>query len=146
MLRNTKKVCLTLVIIIIIILCYYFLPRTFKVSNGNKISAIVEKDIDGLPHNYSLNEQEVHDLTKILEKSKFRHGVSRPNLTFADKSISVIVNGGGLNPIIKIYYDDDKVFVYANISNRFYRISNKEEIKNYIENIVNTNTTEFKEY
>ena len=66
---------------------------------------------------------------------------------FADKSIHVTVQGG-LSPIITIYYDNDKVYVWASISNQmvlnvYYRISNKEEIKNYIENIVHTKKSEF---
>lgn len=61
---------------------------------------------------------------------------------FAGKSTYIFVNGGGLSPIITIYYDTDKTYVFANISNRvflngYYRISNNEEIRDYIENLIN---------
>jgi hypothetical protein len=67
---------------------------------------------------------------------------------FDDKVIFVTA-GGSLGPIhITIYYDTDRTYVFANISNRiirnhYYRISNKDEIRSYIENIVNTKAFEF---
>ena len=95
---------------------------------------------------YVLNEQEIGDFVKILKKSKFCHGVSRPDRMFAYNSIHITVQGG-LSPLITIYYDTDK-YIFANISTRiflniYYRINNKEEIKNYIEHIVNTKNAEF---
>jgi hypothetical protein len=145
-LKNNKIIYITLVIVIII-LGYFFWPRTFKVSNRDKISISIEKDIEDTGYYYVFNEQEINDFVKILKKSRFCHGVSRPDRMFAGKSIYVRVIGG-LSPGITIYYDDDKTYVFANISdgiflNVYYRISNKDDIKSYIENIVNTKKAEF---
>lgn len=65
-----------------------------------------------------------------------------------DKLIDLRVIGGG-NPSISIYYDTNKTYVFANISNKrklnhYYRISNKDEIRIYIEKIIDTRNNEFK--
>jgi hypothetical protein len=146
-LKTYRKVYSVLVILIILLLSYFFWTKTFKVSDEEKIHVHIDKQINGISCNYEFNQQEVRDFVKILEKAKFRRGVSRPDRMFADKSIHVIVQGN-LGPIITIYYDDDKTYVFANIStphflNVYYRISNKKEIREFIEKIVVIKSDEF---
>jgi hypothetical protein len=129
-------------------LSYFFWPQSFKISNKDQVYIQIDKQIEGIDHNYVLNEQEVKELVNILEKSKICRGVSRPDQMFAGKSIRVIVDGG-LSTIITIYYDANKTYIFANnftgiFFNVYYRISNKEDIKNYIEDVVNTRIDEFK--
>lgn len=146
-LKLYKKLYVTILILLLILIGYFFWPKTFKISNKEQVYIQINKEIEGTNYYYVLNEQELRNFIKTLKKSKFYHGVSRPERMFADKSIHVTVQGG-LSPIITIYYDNDKVYVWASISNQmvlnvYYRISNKEEIKNYIENIVHTKKSEF---
>jgi len=144
---NNKKIYIPLALIIII-LGYFYWPQTFKNINEDQASISISKDIDGKTCYYDFSDQEVKDFIKILEKSKFCHGVSWPDRTFADKSVSVsmICDLGSIR--ISIYYDTDKTYTSALlpteiILNNRYRISNKDEISNYIENIINTKNAEF---
>ncbi len=146
-LKIYKKLYLPILILLVIILGYFFWPQRFKISSKKQVYIQINKEIEGTDYHYALNEQEISNFIEILKKAKFYHGVSRPDHIFAGKSTSVIVQGG-LSPIITIYYENDKVYVWAKISNRiilnsYYRISNKEEIKNLIENIVLTKKSEF---
>ncbi|MFT4146126.1 MAG: hypothetical protein QM644_16875 [Mobilitalea sp.] len=145
--KNYRRFYTILGMLIIILLVYFFLPRTFKVSDEENVMIDISKEIEGSRHFYELNAQEVSDFVKTLEKSRFYRGVSRPEHTFADKSINVMVVGG-LGPLITIYYNTDKTYVYANIStgpflNVYHRISNQEDIVKFVEDIVNTKTEEF---
>lgn len=146
MVKKFKALYIALTVVIILILGYFFWPLTFKESNLNQ-DIIIHKYSEGIPYDYQLNEQEVSELIKLVKEAKFYHGVSRPDSMFSDKLVDFRVPGN-ISPIISIYYDDDKSYVFANISNNFifngyYRISNKDKIKNYIENIIDTRTTEF---
>ncbi len=147
MLKKSKKVYVVLVIIILF-LGYFFWPKTFKESNPDQVSINITKYTEGISYDYHLNKHEVNDFAKILEKSKFYHGVSRPDRMFGDKLIGISVIGGGGSFFIEIYNDTNKTYVFANISNKiilndYYRISNKDEIRTYIENIIDTRTAEF---
>jgi len=149
-LKDYKKLYIAIGVIILILLVYFFWPLSFKASNKEQISIQIVKVINGTRNYYELNEQEVSDFVKILEKSKFYRGTSSPERMFGDKNVTALVCGG-ISPNITIYYDTDKTYVFATIStsifkNMDYRISNKEEIKDYIEHIVNTKISEFKEF
>lgn len=133
-------------IVLILTLGYFFWPITFKENNLNQ-DIILHKYNEGILYDYNLNEQEIVELHNLIKKSKFYHGVFRPDSMFSDKLIDFRVPGK-TSPIISIYYDVNKTYVFANISNKlklndYYRISNKNEIKNYIENIINIRATEF---
>jgi hypothetical protein len=149
MMKNKKKIYIALVFLIIMILFgYFFWPKIYKVNYEDIVFLSINTTIEGIPHYYDLNEQEISDFVKILEKTKFYHGVSKPDRMFGDKYFKVRVTGC-LFPTISIYYDTDKTYVFAKTSGKFfsnvyYRISNKNEIKNYIEKIINTKITEFK--
>lgn len=148
MYKNSKKVYVVLVLIILF-LGYFFWPLTLEENNTSQVSSIINKYTEGIAYNYNLNEEEVSGLVKILEKSKFYQGIFRPDSMIGDKLIDLRVIGRG-SPSISIYYDTNKTYVFANISNKrilnhYYRISNKDEIRIYIENIINTRTTEFEE-
>lgn len=138
---------MALVLSIIVLLIYFFWPIPFKISKEDNNFIRIYKDIEGTHCYYDLNEQEINDFIKILEKSKFRHGVFRPDDMIGDKLISVNVHAGS-NPMIEIYYNNNRVYVYAIIPNflnlnNYYRISNKDEIRSYIEKIINSKTSEF---
>lgn len=147
-LKNYRKIYTILGIIIVILSVYFFWPKTFKVNSEDHLIIQIDKEINHVGCSYELNEQEINNFVKILEKSKFRHGVSKPERMFSDRSTHIIVNGGGGSPIITTYYDTDKTYVFANISegiflNMYHRISNKDEIRKFVENIVNTKISEF---
>ena len=140
--KNYRKFYTIIGILIVIVIGYFFWPQTFNVSDEENVMISINRIIEGQYDDYELNTQEVSDFVQILEKSKFYRGVSRPEHMFAGKSLDIRVIGG-LGPLITIYYDTDKTYVFANIStgpflNVYYRISNKEEIRKYVENIVNT--------
>lgn len=146
-LKNHGKLYIGIAAVLIAVFIYFFLPRTFKLSDEEKIYIQIDKEIDGISHYYVLNEQETDELTAIFKKSRFYRGVSKPDNMFSDKSVHVIVQGN-LSPIIRIYYDTEKTYVFANIStgmflNIHHRISNSKEIKNFVETILNTKTNEF---
>jgi hypothetical protein len=150
MFKKSKKVYIVLIIMLVItilILGYFIFPKTFKTINLDQTSIIIIKYTEDISYNYHLNEEEVSDFVKILEKSKFYHGVFKPDSMYGDKLIDLRMIGGG-NLSISIYYDTNKTYVFANISNKiilndYYRISNKEEIRNFIENIIITRAYEF---
>lgn len=147
MFKNTKRIYVTLILVIILVVTYFFWPRTIKISNEDQIFATISKDMS----DYELNKQELSDLIKIIKKSKFRHGVSRPDRMFADRSTNLSIGGGMEHINLQFYYDTDKTYIYASMSdgmflNVYYRISNKDEIKKYIENIVSSKENEFKEF
>lgn len=148
MLKKYKIVYACLIIIAIVFLVYFFWPTTYRSSNLDQ-DIILHKYTDGIAYDYQLNVQEINDLVGILEKSKFYHGVLRPDSMSSDRLIDFRVPGK-VSPIISIYYDTNKTYVFANISdkiklNDYYRISNKDEIRKFIENIVNTKAAEFKQ-
>jgi hypothetical protein len=148
MLKKTKKIYSVLVpfIIIVMLFSYYFWPLSFKLGDKDQISFEIYKDIDNRKCTYDLDKQEVSDFVRLLKKFRLYHGVSRPDVTISDKIIDVRVVGG-LSPIISIYYDTNKTYVYAKIPSNikpYYRISNKNEIRSFIENIVDTKNAEFK--
>lgn len=145
MLKKSIKFYIAIVIIILF-LGYFFWPIILKEINLDQ-NIIIHKYTEGISYDYNLNEEEVSDLVKILKKSKFYHGVSRPDPMFSDKLIDFRVRGGG-SPSISIYYDTNKTYVFANISNKiilndYYRISNKDEIRNFIEKIIDKRMNEF---
>ncbi len=149
-LKNYKKLYIVIGVIILILLVYFFWPLSFKANNMEQISITIVKVINGTRDYYELNEQEVSDFAKILEKSKFYRGTTTPERMFRDKCVTALVCGG-ISPNITIYYDTDKTYVFATIStsifkNMDYRISNKDEINDYIEQTVNTEISEFKEF
>ena len=148
-LKNYRKFYALLSIIVIILTAYFFWPTTFKVSSEDHLIIQISKDINHVNCSYELNEQEVSEFVKILEKARFCHGVSKPDRMFSEKVVDVKVSGSDLSPDIRIYYDTDKTYVLANISkgvfrNMYYRISKKHEIRKFVENIVNTKISEFK--
>lgn len=128
--------------LLVLILCYFFWPKTIK-FNIDEMDISINKGTEGVTKIYDLNEQEVHDLVNILKKSRFYNGVSKPDKLYNDNLIVVIVRGGEEGVFsIYIYYDTNKTYVYASISNYFtlndkYRISNKDDIRIFIENIIN---------
>ncbi len=145
--KNYRKAYTVLGILIIILLGYFFYPLTFKVMKGDQVYIHISKEIEGKSYTYDLNDQEISDFVNILEKSKFYRGVSKPEHMFAGKSLDIRVIGG-LGPLITIYYDTDKTYIFANIStgpfyNVYYRISNKADIRKFTENLVNSKSKEF---
>lgn len=143
--KKSKKFYIVLVILIVVF-GYFFWPVTYKVSCLD-YDIVIHKSKDGVSYDYHLNDQEASDLIKILKKSKFYHGVFRPDRMFGDKLINFRVPGN-VSPSISIYYDTNKTYIFANISNRFilndyYRISNKDDIRSYIENIIDSRASEF---
>lgn len=148
MLKKTKLIYIALVFLIIILLVYFFWPHSLKVGNEEQITIEINNDQDNGKCLYDLNKQEVGDFVKLLKKSRFYHGVSKPDRFFSDKIIYVRVVGYR-NTLISIYYDTNKTFVFADMSGKtilspYYRISNKDEIRKFIEDIVNTKNAEFK--
>lgn len=146
--KKLKKGHIVIILLLVMLLCYFFWPRTFHTRAENEVHAYLDKAMGNGISNYELNEQEVNGLVKILEKSKFRHGVSIPDHMFADKYVGMSINGGDPSIDIEIYYDTDKTYVFSMLTpgwpmNGHYRISNKDEIRKYLENLIDTKTAEF---
>ncbi|MDF2844286.1 MAG: hypothetical protein K0R00_2712 [Herbinix sp.] len=146
MLIKTKKIYGVLVFLIIILLLWYFFwPQSFQVGGENQISFKIYKDADNRKYTYILNKQEANDFAKLLDKSKLYHGVTIPKRIKSNKILYVRLEGG-LSTIISIYYDTNKTYVFAQIPSKIspnYRISNEEEIKQFIEKIVDAKNAEF---
>jgi hypothetical protein len=146
MLIKTKKIYGVLVFLIIILLLgYFFWPQSFQVGGENQISFKIYKDADNRKYTYILNKQEANDFAKLLDKSKLYHGVTIPKRIKSNKILYVRLEGG-LSTIISIYYDTNKTYVFAQIPSKIspnYRISNEEEIKQFIEKIVDAKNAEF---
>jgi hypothetical protein len=117
------------------LLGHFILPRTIKIYKEEDTFVYLSKYIEGEIYSYELNKQEISDFIKILSKSKLRRGVFRPERLVADKAIDISV-GGGI-PHIVISYDEENTYIFATIDNKFYRISNKDDIKYFIDGIVN---------
>lgn len=146
-LKNNLKRYIVIGILLIVLLGYFFMPQSFNVNGEEKVYIQIDKEIEGINCYYVLNEQEINSLVKILEKSKFYRGAAKPERMFSNKTIHVTIQGD-LSPIITIYYDNQKTFVWSYIStgilfDGYYRISNSTEVRRFIENIVNGKITEF---
>lgn len=145
MIKKSKMFYVVLVILVLLT-GYFFWPTTYKEGNSNQ-DIIIHKYWNGISYDYHLNNEEASALIKILKKSKFYHGVFRPGRMVGDKLIDFRIPGS-VSPIIMIYYDTNKTYVFANISNKlilndYYRISNKNDIRFFIENIIDAKATEF---
>lgn len=142
MLKKSKK--LFLLLTILILLWYFLWPTTFKGDNNKDI--IVDIGREGISYIYKLDKEESNGIINILDKSRFYRGVFRPGPMFNDKFAHVSANGDG-NLGITIYYDTNKTYVYGDFTNKllnvYYRINNKDEIRVFIEHIINDRATEF---